>query len=144
MSFGAAITDQFKQDILNGVHQPGDTYKIALGVQANATNCNKSLTNYSGGSQNMNGELAASGGYSSGGQALSGFTVGLSGDTAYITFSNPSWTSASFTADCAVIYNSSRSNKALAVISFGSTTSTNGTFTVQFPAAGASAVITIT
>jgi hypothetical protein len=144
MAFAAAITDQFKQDILNGVHQPGDTYKIALGTQAAGTNCNKLLTNYSGGSVNMNGELATAGGYTAAGIALTGFTVSLSGDTAYIDWStDPSWTSASFTADMAVIYNSSRSNKALAVLSFGSTTATSGTFTVQLPAPGATAVITI-
>ncbi len=137
MAFAACITDQFKQDILNGVHQPGDTYKIALYTQAAATNANKTLTAYS-----ATGEVSGTG-YSAGGTALSGFTVGLSTDTAYITFTNPSWSSATITADAAVIYNSSRSNKAMAVLSFGSTTSTAGTFTVQFPAAGASAVITI-
>lgn len=138
MAFAAAITDQFKQDILNGIHQPGDTYKIALFTQAAATDKNKLLTAY-----NATGEITGTG-YVAGGIALSGFTVALSGDTAYITFTNPSWPSATFTTDCAVIYNSSRSNKALAVISFGSTTVTNGTFTVQLPAAGATAVITIT
>lgn len=138
MAFQACITDQAKQDWLNGVHQPGDTYKIALYTQAGATNANKSLTAYS-----TTGEVSGTG-YSAGGMALSGFTVGLSTDTAYATFTNPSWTSATITADAAVIYNSSRSNKAIAVLSFGSTTSTAGTFTVQFPAAGASAVITIT
>jgi hypothetical protein len=138
MAFAAAITDQFKQDILNGVHQPGDTYKIALYLQSGATDKNKSATTY-----NTTGELATAGGYTQGGKTLAGFTVGLSTDTAYITFTNPSWTAASFTADCAVIYNSSRSNNILAVISFGSTTATAGTFTIQFPAAGASAVITI-
>lgn len=112
MAFAAAITDQFKQDILNGVHQPGDTYKIALYTQAGATDKNKSVTVY-----NTTGELATAGGYTQGGATLAGFTVGLSTDTAYITFTNPSWASASFTADCAVIYNSSRSNKILAVIS---------------------------
>lgn len=138
-AFGAAITDQFKQDILNGVHQPGDTYKIALYTQAAATDKNKSATTY-----NTTGELATAGGYTQGGIALTGFTVSLSGDTAYIDWTtDPSWASASFTADAAVIYNSSRSNKILAVLSFGSTTATSGTFTVQLPAPGASATITI-
>jgi hypothetical protein len=139
MAFGAAVTDQFKQDILNGVHQPGDTYKIALSTAAAATDWNKSLTTYA-----STHELATAGGYTQGGIALTGFTVGLSGDTAYIDWStDPSWTSASFTADCAAINNSSRSNKVLCVLSFGSTTATSGTFTVQLPAPGASATITI-
>lgn len=140
MPFAAAITDQFKQDILNGVHQPGDTYKIALYTQAAATDKNKSSTTY-----NTTGELAAGGGYTQGGISLSGFTVGLSADTAYIDWStDPSWSSASFTADAAVIYNSTRSNKILAVLAFASTTATAGTFTVQMPAPGTGSVITIT
>ena len=48
------------------------------------------------------------------------------------------------TARGAVIYNATQSNKILAVIDFGADkTSTNGTFTVQLPAAGASAILTI-
>jgi hypothetical protein len=140
MAFAAAVTDQFKQDILNGVHQPGDTYKIALYTQAAATTLNKSLTAYT-----TTGELATAGGYTRDSKTLSGFTVGLSTDTAYIDWStDPSWTSASFTADAALIYNSSRSNAAMVVLSFGSTTATSGTFTVQLPAPGAAATITIT
>src|SRR5438046_2609096 len=138
MAFAAAVTDQFKQDILNGVHQPGDTYKIALYTQAAATDKNKTLTAY-----NTTGELATAGGYTRDSKVLTGFTVGLSGDTASIDFADPSWTSASFTADAALIYNSSRSNAAMAVLSFGSTTATSGTFTVQLPAPGATATITI-
>jgi hypothetical protein len=135
----AAITNQFKQDVLNGVHQPGDTYKIALALSATATDWTKSITTYS-----STHELATAGGYTQGGIALTGFTVGLSTDTAYIDWTtDPSWTSASFTADCAMIYNSSRSNKVLCILSFGSTTATSGTFTVQLPAPGASATITI-
>lgn len=139
MAFSACITDQFKQDILNGVHQPGDTYKIALYTQSSATTLNKTLTAYT-----TTGELATGNGYTRDSKTLSSFTVGLSGDTAYIDFADPSWTSASFTADAALIYNSSRTNAAIAVLSFGSTTATSGTFTVQFPAPGASGVITIT
>lgn len=140
MAFAAAITDQFKQDILNGVHQPADVYKIALYTQSAATDKNKTATTY-----NTTGELASTGGYTQGGISLTGFTVGLSADTAYVDWStDPSWASASFTADAAIIYNSTRSNKILAVLSFSTTTATAGTFTVQFPAPGTSAVITIT
>jgi hypothetical protein len=92
----------------------------------------------------MNGELATAGGYTAGGIELSGFTVGSSGDMAYIDFAtDPSWPNASFTADMAVIYNSSRSNKALVVLSFGTTTATDGTLTVNLQPPGANATITI-
>jgi len=139
MAFAAAVTNQFKQDVLNGVHQPADVYKIALYAQAAATDKNNTATTY-----NTTGELAAAGGYTQGGISLAGFTVSLSGNTAYIDWStDPSWPSASFTADAAVIYNSTRSNKILAVLAFGTTTATNGTFTVQLPAPGATAVITL-
>lgn len=140
MAFAAAITDQFKQDILNGVHQPADVYKIALYTQAAATDKNKTATTY-----NTTGELPTAGGYTQGGIALIGFTVSLSSDTAYIDWStDPSWAAATFTADAAVIYNSTRSNKILAVLSFASTTSSSGTYTVQLPPPGTAAVITIT
>ena len=139
MVFAAAVTDQFKQDILSGLHQTGDTYKIALYLQSGATDKNKSIVTY-----NTTGELATAGGYTQGGITIGTYTVGLSTDTAYVDFNtDPSWGSASFTADCAIIYNSSRSNHVLVVLSFGSTTATAGTFTVQLPAPGASATITI-
>jgi len=142
MAFGAAVTDQFKQDILSGLHQTGDTYKIALYTQAAATDKNKSIVAY-----NTTGELATANGYTQGGITIATYTVGLSTDTAYVTFTvNPSWTAtgAGFTADAAIIYNSTRSNHVLCVLSFGSTTASGGgTFTVQLPAAGASATITI-
>jgi len=142
MAFLACVTDQFKQDVLSGLHQTGDTYKIALYTQAAATDKNKSIVAY-----NTTGELATANGYTQGGQTITVYTVGLSGDTAYVTFTvNPSWTAtgAGFTADSAIIYNSTRSNHVLCVVSFGTTTASGGgTFTVQLPAAGASAVITI-
>ncbi|HXE59474.1 MAG TPA: hypothetical protein VN607_02160 [Gemmatimonadaceae bacterium] len=133
----SAFTDQAKQDFLNGVHQPTDVYKIAL-YTASATN-DKTLTAYT-----ATNEISGAG-YAAGGIALTGFTVGISGDTAYITWTtNPSWPTATFTAASAVIYNSTRSNKALAVIDFGGSFSvTGGTFTVQLPAAGLSAILRI-
>ncbi len=138
----AAITDQFKQDILSGLHQTGDTYKIVLAVGATATDWNKSFSIYS-----STHELATANGYTQGGITIATYTVGLSADTAYVTFTvNPSWTAtgAGFTADTAAIYNSTRSNHVLVVLTFGSTTASGGgTFTVQLPAAGANATITV-
>jgi hypothetical protein len=62
--------------------------------------------------------------------------------TAYINFANISWSGATFSADGALIYNSTNGNKSVAVLSFGSTkTVTSGTFTVQFPAAGTGSAI---
>jgi len=142
MAFGAAVTDQFKQDILSGLIQTSDTFKIVLGLQANATTWNKSIVTYT-----STGELATANGYTQGGITIATYTVGLSTDTAYVTFTtNPSWTATStgFTADCAMIYDSTRSNHVLVVLSFGTTTASGGgTFTVQLPAAGANATITI-
>lgn len=141
MAFAAAVSDQFKQDLLNGRAFSSDTIKIALGTQAAATTWNKSLTTYT-----TTGELATANGYTQGGLTLAGFTVGLSTDTAYLTWTNPSWTAtgAGFTADCCVIYDSTNSNHVLAVLSFGSTTASGGgTFTISFPAAGATSTITL-
>ena len=54
---------------------------------------------------------------------------------AYVSFNNPSWTSASFTCRGALIYNASKANRSIAVLNFGADrTVTNGTFTVTFPA----------
>jgi hypothetical protein len=140
MPFQACLTDQFFQDILNGVHQPLDTYKIALYTQAAATDKNAALTTY-----NTTGELPTVGNYKQGGIALSGFTVGaLPGGGAYIDWStDPAWKNATFSADAAVIYNASRSNKALAVLGFGTTTASNGPITIELPAPGATSIIAI-
>jgi hypothetical protein len=130
------MTNIFKQDILNGVHQPGDTYRCALYTQATAS-LDKNTTAYT-----ATGEVVGAG-YTAGGTVLSGFAVGLTGDTAHLSFSDPSWASATITADAAIIYNASKSNKVLCVLTFASTSSTNGTWTLDLPAAGASALLRI-
>lgn len=135
MGFEACIPKQFKQDILNGVHQPSDTYKIALFLQSKAVDKNSSSTAY-----NAKGEVPSvdGSGYEQGGRALSGFTVGATeSGGGYVDFSDPVWPAATITADCAVIYNASKLNKVLLILDFPRTVSTNGPFSVQLPAKGA-------
>ena len=137
MAITTAVCNSFKQEILEGVHASGDTYKIAL--YTDAATLGASTTAYS-----ATNEVANGNGYTTGGATLSGFSTGLSSGTAYLTFSDASWSSATITARGCLIYNSSKSNKAVAVFDFGSNiVSTNGTFTVDIPAAGATALIRI-
>lgn len=136
MAITSAICSSYKQEILEGVHASGDTYKIAL--YTSSANLSAATTAYS-----STNEVTGTG-YSAGGVVLSGFSTGLSSTTAYLTFSDPSWANATITARGCLIYNSSKSNKAVAVFDFGqNVTSTSGTFTVDLPAAGASALIRI-
>ena len=136
MSITSALCNSYKQEILEGVHASTDTYKIAL-FDSNA-GLSASTTAYS-----TSGEVSGTG-YTAGGVTLTGFTTGLSTSTAYLTFSDPSWENSTITARGCMIYNSSKSNKAVAVFNFGqNVSSVNGTFTVDFPGAGADSLIRI-
>ena len=87
-------------------------------------------------------EVANGNGYTSGGVALTEVTPTLDGDTAITDFADASFTTATITARGALIYNDSKSDKAVCVLDFGADkTSTSGTFTIQFPTADASNAI---
>lgn len=136
MAITSALCNSFKQEILEGVHASADTYKIAL--YTSSASLDSSTTAYSATNE------ASGTGYDAGGKVLTGLSTGLSGSTAYLTFSDPVWLDATITARGCLIYNSSKSNKAVAVFDFGSEIiSVNGTFTVDLPVAGASALIRI-
>lgn len=132
MAITAAACNSFKQEILQGIHLAADTYKIALFTSA--ATLSKATTAYS-----ATGEVANGNGYTTGGATLAGLSVTLDTDTAILDFTtDPTWPAASITARGALIYNSSKSNKAVAVLDFGSDiVSTNGTFTVTLPAPAA-------
>lgn len=133
------VCTTFKSELLKGDHDfSSDTFKIAL-YTSSAT----SLADYT--VYAVTNEASGTG-YSAGGIALSGGTVALSGTTAYVDFTtNAEFTSVTITARYALIYNTSASNKACFFLDFGGNkTATNGTFTIVFPAAGASAVLTLT
>lgn len=136
MPITTAICNSYKQEILEGVHASTDTYKIAL--YTDAATLGADTTTYS-----TNNEVVGTA-YTAGGATLTGYVSGLSSSTAYITFSDPSWANSTITARGCLIYNSSKSNKAVAAFDFGANVvSVSGTFTIDLPAAGASALIRI-
>jgi len=122
-------TTSFKAQLYQGIHDlTTDVIKIAL-YTANA-NLNEDTTVYS-----TDNEVAATG-YTAGGSQLTPITVSTSGYTAYVSFPNIAWTAA-ITARCALIYNSSKGNKSVAVLDFGSDKTSTTTFTVTMPVNGA-------
>lgn len=134
MAITTAICNSFKAEILDGTHEAADVYKMAL--YTSSATLSKSTTAYS-----ATNEVSGTG-YTAGGITLSGRTVSLDGDAAMIDFSDPTWTTSTITARGCVIYNSSKSNKAVAVYDFGGdVTSTAGNFTVQIPAAAAATAL---
>jgi hypothetical protein len=120
-------TTSFKAELYEGIHDLiDDTIKIAL-FNANA-DLSASTTVYS-----TNQEVTGTG-YTAGGNTLTGATVRSNGTTAFVSFDNTTWSSASFTCRGALIYNSSKADRSVAVLNFGSDKIvTNGTLTVEFP-----------
>jgi hypothetical protein len=127
MAITQGMASSFKQQLLLAEHDMDtDVFKIAL--YTSAASLDASTTVYT-----TSNEVTGTG-YTAGGNTLTGATVTLTGTTAFVDFSDTSWSTATITARGALIYNSSKSNKAVAVLDFGSDkTSTGGTFTIQFP-----------
>ena len=138
MAIAQAMCTSFKAEILDEQHDlVADTIKIALFTSS--ASLGAATTAYS-----TSNEVANGNGYATGGVELTSRAVATSGTTAYFDAADPSWTSATFTANGALIYNSSNSNKAIAVLAFGGDfTVAGGTFQIVFPAAGANAIIRI-
>jgi predicted enzyme related to lactoylglutathione lyase len=148
MAISSAICNTFKRDLLKGFHDfdssGGDTFKIAL--YTSSASLGASTTDYSTTNEITNTSGSA---YTAGGETLTnnGVTGGSGASTAYVDFADAQWTSASFTANGALIYNTttdggSGTTDAVCVLAFGGDfTASNGTFTVQFPAANTSDAI---
>lgn len=140
MAISQAMCTSFKVELLDGVHNfdtGGDTFKIAL--YTSSATLGASTTAYT-----TSNEVSSSGtNYTAGGNTLTVSQVPTStGTTAFLDFADTTWSSATITARGALIYNSSQSNKAVAVLDFGADkTSTNGDFTIIFPTADASNAI---
>lgn len=138
MAITSAVCNSFKQELFGGVHDL-DTDAIKIALYTSAATLGASTTVYSSSNE------VVGAGYVAGGNTLTGAVISLDGSVAIVDFSDTTWSNATITARGALIYNSSKSNKAVAVIDFGGDkTSTNGDFTVQFPAAtGTNAIIRI-
>lgn len=138
MAITQAMCTSFKQELLQGLHDfdnpGGSTFKIAL--YTSTATLGASTTAYA-----ATNEVSGTN-YTAGGNTLSSVTPTASGTTALTDFADTTWTSATITANGALIYNNSNSNRAVVVLAFGSDkTSTNGDFTIVFPTADASNAI---
>ena len=145
MAITTAMCSTFKEQLLGGVHDlDTDTLKLAL-IKASPTGTyGAATTNYS--DVTGNSDEASGSGYSAGGGTLTSPVITLTGTTAFVDFADEAFSNVTVSADGCIIYNSSQSNKAIAVFDFGGTVSaTSGTLTVQFPTADATnAVIRLT
>lgn len=142
MAATTAMCTSFKSELLGKTHDlDTDVIKVALIIPSMAGTYGAASTNYSNITGNSD-EVANGNGYTTGGASLSGGTIATSGTTAYVDFTDVSWTSSSFSARACMLYNSTASNKAISVHDFGGTqTVSSATFTLQFPAADASNAI---
>ena len=128
MSLSQTLTTSFKQQLLQGVHNfDTDTFKVALYTAV--ADLNDTTTAYNVATA---GQVANTGDYSAGG-ATTATSVSVTGTVAFVNFGNVSWTAA-LTARGALIYNSSKSDKAVAVLDFGADKTSVTTFTVTMPA----------
>ena len=131
MSIVQTQTTSFKAELYQGIHDlTTDVIKIAL-YTADA-NLNADTTVYS--SANEVPATTGAAPYAAGGAQLTPITVSSSTSdyTAYVGFPNISWTG-TITSRCALIYNSSKANRAIAVLDFGSD-KTSSNFTITMPA----------
>ena len=139
MAISQAIANSFKKELLEGDHNfkqsGGDKFKLAL-YTAGAT-LTSATTSYT-----TSQEVSASGQYTAGGGVLVNAGTSITAGVARVDFDNLSFTGVTLTARGALIYNTSLTNAAVAVLDFGADkTATSGTFTIQFPAPTSTAAI---
>ena len=129
MAITQAICNSFKLEILQGKHTTVHEYKIALYTSLAAMDENTA-------SYAVTNEIAAAGGYSAGGSTLAGANATIVNNVAILDFTDVNYTTASFSARGALIYNNTLAGKnAVCVIDFGADyAAVNGAFQVQFPA----------
>ena len=129
----------FKKELMEGVHNfknsGGSTFNIAL--YTDSASFTAATTAYT-----TSNEISGTN-YSAKGNSLTRVDPTTSGTTAYTDFADTSWSTATFSAMGAMIFNDSASgDPAVVILDFGAEkTATAGTFTIAFPAADASNAI---
>jgi hypothetical protein len=136
MAITQAMCTQFKRDVMLGLHDlDSDTIKIAL--YTSSASLGAATTAYT-----TSGEVASGGGYTTGVETLASASVINNGTSGCFDATDPEWTSATFTARGAMIYNDTESDLAIAILDFGGDfTVAGGTFKIVFPAQTASNAI---
>ena len=128
MAITQTWTTSFKRQVLLGEHDL-DTDVLKIALYTSAAILGPDTTVYT-----TVGETSGTG-YTAGGITLTNVTVSSGNGIAYVDFDNPTWTGASFTARGALIYNSSKSNKSMFVLNFGTNqTAVNENFVIDLPA----------
>tara|TARA_R100000149_G_C5855755_1_gene123088 strand:+ start:98 stop:526 length:429 start_codon:yes stop_codon:yes gene_type:complete len=138
MAISTAMCTSFKQELLVGTHNftasSGNTFKLAL--YTSSASLGADTTAYT-----TSNEVSGTG-YTAAGAALTSVTPTTSGTTAFCDFADLTFSSSTITANGALIYNDTQSDKAVCTLAFGGDkTSTSGDFTISFPTADASNAI---
>lgn len=133
MAIRGGLTRSALLEFLRGVHDEGDTYKLALIRSDVRGHFNESTWSYN----QLGADEAIGEGYAPGGIELQDYFATFVGDEASIGWSPPEWPVATVSAAGALIYNASKENRVLQVLDFGGTVaSTNGPFKVDVKRAG--------
>jgi hypothetical protein len=130
MTIVSAECTSFKVERYQAIHNlTTDVLKIAL--YTSSASLDASTTVYT-----TSGEIPVVSGYTAGGKVITGVTIASSGTTAYVDFADAAFTGLATTAAGALVYNSSKANRAICVLAFGSDKTSNAVngFTVVFPA----------
>ena len=132
----------FKGELMSGTHNfstGGDGFKIAL-YTSNPydTSSTVALTT---------NEVSSAGSSNYARKSLTSQAVVATTATTSVDFADVTWSSATFCAAFAAIYNDDKSDKLCVVLDFGGTkTATNGDFTISFPdpSTASNAIISLT
>ena len=133
------VPDSFKKELFQATHNfnssTGNTFQLALYSTVTAFT-STGTTVYT-----TTNEVSGTG-YSAGGTTLSNLGVSVSNNVSFVDFADATFSTATITASCCLIYNTTQSQQAVVVLDFGgSKTSTNGDFTIQFPAPNSTSAV---
>ncbi len=133
------VPDSFKNELFLSTHNfsstAGNTFKLAL--YSTSTGFTAASTTVYTTTNEVSGT-----GYTATGASLTNLGSTVAQNISFVDFSDVTFSTATLTASAALIYNTTNSSKAVVVLDFGGNkTSTNGDFTIQFPAANSTSAI---